>query len=745
MKPVFTLLFVLLSLSLTAQKKVLTQEDLEIWNTIETPRISPNGGFVAYSLEKGEKDQFLKLKNTNGQQVFSYDRASKGEFTYDSKALIFSITAWKDSVLDMKRRKVKKKDMPKDSMGIYHLGTGELEKFGNIKSYKVPEKWSGYIAYQLEEIEVPKDTTQDSTAKKKSKKAKKVSKKNGYHLLVRDLQTKAQDTFKFVTDYTFAKKGKALAWVTTGENDSANAAIYVLNLAKSSLTKVHEAKKADYAQLRFSESGKHLGFVVDTDTTKVQLRPRELYHWQEGMATAEKLADGSNLKDNLRPSAYEELHFSKDETKLYFGLALPPVIKDTSLLDEETVNVEVWTYDEPRLYTVQELQLKNDTVQAYTAVVHLDKSNRLVQLANKTYPETDLTQTANTSWALLRNPIPYALESQWTGERARDYAVVNLSTGAQKKVLSQLAGRVTLSPKGNYVYGYNNTDSLWFTYNIAKDQYLPLTKNKVFYDETHDSPSNPSAYGFAGWTDKDEALLLYDRYDIWSFDPGSGESTRLTNGRETQTQYRYIQLDWEQDHIDTAQKMLLRTFNEIDKSSGFASFDFKRNSLSPLLGGPYRYGYPSKSDRANKLLLTRESFTEFPDLWVADMSMNSPLKISNANPQQKDYNWGTNELVTWTSLDGIELTGMLVKPENFDPSKKYPMLVNFYERSSDGLHRHRAPSAGRSTINYSFYASRGYLIFNPDVHYRIGYPGESAYNCVIPGVTSLIEKGFVDK
>jgi dipeptidyl aminopeptidase/acylaminoacyl peptidase len=119
--------------------------------------------------------------------------------------------------------------------------------------------------------------------------------------------------------------------------------------------------------------------------------------------------------------------------------------------------------------------------------------------------------------------------------------------------------------------------------------------------------------------------------------------------------------------------------------------------------------------------------------------------ISDANPQQKNYNWGTSELVNWTSLNGKELRGMLIKPEDFNPDKKYPMLVNFYEKSSNGLFRHRAPSAGRSTINYSFYTSRGYVIFNPDVYYKIGYPGESAYNCVIPGVNSLIEKGFIDK
>ena len=73
------------------------------------------------------------------------------------------------------------------------------------------------------------------------------------------------------------------------------------------------------------------------------------------------------------------------------------------------------------------------------------------------------------------------------------------------------------------------------------------------------------------------------------------------------------------------------------------------------------------------------------------------------------------------------------------------MIVNFYERSSDRLHRHRHPTPGRSTINYSYYANHGYLIFNPDVPYRIGYPGESAYNSVMSGVTHLIDQGFVDK
>ncbi|MBT8384157.1 MAG: prolyl oligopeptidase family serine peptidase, partial [Bacteroidia bacterium] len=205
-----------------------------------------------------------------------------------------------------------------------------------------------------------------------------------------------------------------------------------------------------------------------------------------------------------------------------------------------------------------------------------------------------------------------------------------------------------------------------------------------------------------------------------------------------------VKLDKEERFLDN-KKWLLTIFDETTKVDGFVEFNSKNLKVKPLLKGPYRFSDPIKATLNDKIIFTRESFNEFPDIHYSDMSFKNLVRISNANPQQSDYLWGSIELMKWTSLDGMELTGMLVKPENFDPQKKYPMIVNFYEKSSNNLHRHWAPSPGRSTINYSFYTSRGYVIFNPDVHYRIGYPGESAYNCVIPGVTSLIEKGFIDK
>ncbi|MBL4724338.1 MAG: S9 family peptidase, partial [Lutibacter sp.] len=717
------------------------------WNTIKGKTISSTGNFVMYSIEKGEGDNHLKIKNSKSKLIFDYKRGKNGKFTHNSKFAIFKIKAWKDSVIELKRKKVKKEKLPKDSIGIFNLKNNSLDKIGNIKSYKLPKKWSGFIAYQLEKIKVDKkkNDTLKTDSKKKKKKTKEVGEESGYHLVIRDLNLKKQDTFKFVKSYVLSKESKKIAFTSTGENDEDNGGVFVMNLENNKLSKIFDSKKATYSKLNFSDSGKNLGFVVDIDTTKVQVRPNELYVWNEGDERAKKVLDKFTAPNGYRVSADGNIYFSKDESKMYFGLATPPIVKDTTLIDEEIVNVEVWTYNEPRLYTVQELQVEKDKKKSYETVIHLNKNNSLVQLATTSYPNAIIGNEGNANYTLVSNSEPYLLESQWTGNIARDYALVNVHTGETKKILTKFSGRVGLSPQGKYVYGYNLVDKTWVTYNISTEKLLNLTKGKMFYDELNDSPAHPYSYGALGWTENDESLLLYDRYDIWNFNPDRAESTKLTKGRDHKTVYRYIKLDNEERFIDSKGKILLSSFKEFNKNGGYYEFNLKNNKGRELVSGPYKYSRPIKAKESSTVIYTRESFEEFPNILISDLSFKSKLKLSNANPQQSNFNWGTSELVHWTSLDGVELSGMLIKPADFNPKKKYPMIVNFYEKSSDRLFTHRAPSAGRSTINYSFYASRGYLIFNPDINYRIGYPGESAYNCVIPGITNLIEQGFVDK
>ncbi len=749
MRHLTLIIVMVLAISGFAQKKTLDHEDVYTWNVIKNQSISNDGNFIMYALERGEKDHHLKIKNTSGDLVFHHERSEQGRFTFNSNHALFTIKAWKDSVMEMKRRKVKKDKLPKDTLGIYNIKSGDITKIPQVKSYRIPEKWSGYVAYYLNDIKKSKakpDKKKDSTVtSKKSKKVKKVSKVNGYHLVLRNLDTQKEDTIKYVTNYSFAKEGKQLTYITTGEKEKTKPGVYVLDIESGQNKHIFEAnKKAKYYQLNFSDSGAQLAFVVDTDTTKTLVRPNQLYHWSNGNAKAQMLVDKKSAPKGYRVSSDGRIEFSKDESKLYFGLATPPIVKDTTLLKEETVNVEVWTYDEPRLYTVQELQVKNDKKKSYQTVIHLN-TKKLVQLGSVDYPNTRLGDEGNAAYALISNSKPYQLESQWTGSRNSDYALVNVNTGDINKALTKVASSMRLSPGGKYIYGYQSADSTWLAYNISTGKRVDLTKGRLFYNELNDSPRHPGSYRIAGWTQDDTSILINDRYDIWKFNPNTGQSERLTKGRETKTTYRYVRLDNEERHINGSAKWLLTTFNETNKHSGYFEYNAKTGKGKQLLTGPYSYSRPTKAQDGRNLFFTRQSFEEFPNLRISDITFKKQNQITDANPQQVEYNWGTAELVKWTSLDGKELSGMLIKPENFDPNKKYPMIVNFYEKSSNGLFRHRAPSAGRSTINYSFYASRGYVIFNPDVYYRIGYPGESAYNCVIPGITSLIEKGFIDK
>lgn len=741
-----------LSFPIFGQKKVMQHEDKALWNRINNVNISNSGDYVLYSLEKGEKDQTLHLTTINGDKLMSHPRSKGGKFTFDSNYVLFSVNAWKDSIKEMKRKKVKKKDFPKDSLVIYNIKNKTVTKIPNVKSYNMPDKWSGIVAYMLEPVSPKKKTDKtkkkdSKTNKKPNKKSKKVSKTNGYHLVIRQLKSGAEDTIKFVHKYSLAKEGRFLTYATSGEKLKENGGVYRYNVETGERTQLFDSHyKTKYPQLNISESGNKIGFVVDADSTKSLIKKPNLYAWDTSGSKARMIVSSDNNSADMLVSSDMSLRFSENEERLFFGLRTTPIVKDTTLIAEEIVNVEVWTYDEPRLYTVQELQVKNDKKKAYMSLFDFE-SNKMVQIANTDFDIARYGDEGNSDYAIVGNNTPYMLESQWTAQRPMDMQRVNLKTGERTKIGSKIYGGNGISPKGNYAYGYSRKDTTWFTYNLKTLKYTALTKGKQFYNELHDYPDDPRGYGSAGWTDNDEKILIYDRYDIWSFDPETGASENLTKGRNSSKQYRYVRLNNDERSISSKNRWFLSTFNDQTKEGGVAVYDPKRRSLKQLVESKHSYGRyrVAQEDKKERMIFTRESFTEFPNYWSTNTSLESPKQITDANPQQKDYNWGTAEMVEWVSLDGIPLKGMLIKPENFDPNKKYPMIVNFYEKSSNGLYRHRAPSYGRSTINYPFYTSRGYLIFNPDVYYRDGYPGESALNCVIPGITALIDKGFVDK
>jgi dipeptidyl aminopeptidase/acylaminoacyl peptidase len=759
----FIALWVCTSISLLAQisaKKKMSHEELISWKSIKDPKISNDGVWIAYTLESEEGDPKVVLWNATSRRSEYFDRADKPLFSVDNMVMTCTIHPSQDSTKRARRKKIKKEELPKDSVIIYHLLSGKKDTVPNVRNYTIGEKWSGWIALHLEpeiinDKEESNENTKvepDSTVYSKKQKIKKENKDNGSKLLIKSYLLDFDTLVPFVLDYKAAEESPVFILSTTGIDSSFEAGVLLFHSRAREMYRLASGK-AEYTGLNLDKYGVQAVWIANRDSTKAYVPPNELHYWSETSGASSTLFeyDDPRLEEGWIISTHRSPEFSESGNRLFFGISPPPLIKDTTLLDEEMVHVEVWHWNDPLLYTQQSVRAEREKKRSFDVVLDL-QSGTMTHINTSEIPEVIFDNEKNGQYALIYDERPYLKESSWGGfPSPRDLYLIDIETGDKTLIGKNVKGNASFSAANKYVYWYSKPDSVWFSYNTLEASLLTLTDNSVvpFYDELNDVPDYPDSYGILGWSEDDKYVYLYDRFDIWQIDPSGEQVARnLTNGRPEQLKFRYIKLDKEETFIPDPQNWLLYVFNEDNKSSGYVKLvleDSVYRVKTLLMDNVYYTSSVQKSKNSEVYLFSKERFDIFPDLYITNDLFSNSIRVSDANPQQKDYSWGTAELYEWTSLDGQKLKGLLYKPEGFRPDRKYPMIVNFYERSSDRLYRYNAPSPGRSTINYSFYVSRGYVIFNPDVPYREGYPGESAFNAVVPGVTALIAEGFIDK
>jgi dipeptidyl aminopeptidase/acylaminoacyl peptidase len=225
----------------------------------------------------------------------------------------------------------------------------------------------------------------------------------------------------------------------------------------------------------------------------------------------------------------------------------------------------------------------------------------------------------------------------------------------------------------------------------------------------------------------------------------TGEAKNITGGmgRKSERTFRVLSLDQGKQFFDEGEKLWLSSYHNKKKNFGFYSCKLGKGTVTQLLEENKKFRFRAKAKKADVLMYTRESFQEFPDLWVADLAFSAPKKISLVNPQIDEFAWGIPELVEWNSIDGIPLQGVLIKPANYEEGKRYPVFVYFYRIESDRLYAFNQMRVNHRP-NFPFYTSNGYAMFLPDVKFDIGRPGYSATKCLVPGIQKLIDMGVVD-
>jgi len=697
--------------------KSLTIDDLVTWQRITDREISDNGKWVACKMEPWEGDATVYLYAAQGQETATFSPADKFAFSASSGYLVVTQTPGKSTVDSLKVLKTKEDKMPMNTLVIYSVA-GKKETIDSLKTFKLADE-ADWIAYQR--------GRKDST------------------LYVRSLDGSKTFQFPTVTDFQFAKKSGMLYYTSAAEGE---AGIFTLNPEKGSPALIKEGKGV-FKQTTFDEKGERLAFLYCADKDSSY---KALSLWlSEHNAPAKEIATRGNRAFPAEWVINENgmLQFSKSASRLFFGTSPEPRQKDTTQLAENRPNVQVWSWDEPVQYTVQNYNKEKDLKKSYQAVYNLGNGS-IFQLANEELPNIQLGNEGDAPLALLSTSRPYSLSSMWEARTRSDYYTVSLDNGECKQIAQADYGRFRLSPQGKYAYWYGETDSCWYTIALAEGKQYRLTTPESFpaWDEENDVPDYPYAHGAAGWTANDQNLLIYDRYDIWKFDPTAATPPiNLTvNGRKEKLSYRLEQLDKEARFIDLGKLQLLKGFNEATKGYGFYNARLSAPAApKTLLAGNYMLRSINKAKNTDDVIYTMETFQQYPDIHYSTLAFKKSVQLTHGDKQQEGFIWGTAELVSWISLDGRPLEGVVYKPANFDPNKKYPMMVNFYERNSETLYNYRMPEPHRSTIDYHLYNSNEYVIFNPDIRYVDGYPGESCYNCLMPGITMMIAKGYIDE
>ena len=761
-----------------AQQRALDHEDVLHWNTIGSPSLSPDGAWLVYVLTAMEGDPALHFAAAGREPGPRHAvRGTRPAFTSDSRFVVYSIPPVKAVVDSLRRDGKRGDDLPPDSLGVAQMDAVFAEgpgprTVGAVENFKMAGEGS-WVAYTPAEDEAEEETEgEDEGVEEEGEEpeagaeageegededaAEEKEKDEGSALVLLNLATGDETRYEKVTDYFFADEAAVLTFATSAE-DGEGDGVYVVTLDDMTRHAVLQGE-GNYEQLVISEDGSQVAFLADRDDYEAEQAEFTLFHgagpsWT-GTAMANSATEG--VPSGWWVSENGNVSFSDGGGRVRFGTApRPEPEEEDDTLDDERVTLDVWNWKEPYLQHMQLLQANQERDRTYAAVVHLDGAagGRVVQLGTPEVPTVRFASEGDAAFAIGATDVPYRQLISWDG-RYNDVHAIDLATGEHRMIAERVKGfgGASISPSGTYASWWDGEARHWMVAPLQGGDAMAASADvpHAVWNELDDHPDLPPPYFPASWTEDDKALLFYDRYDAWRYEPASGEVTNLTAGagRESGTRFRYARTDFEDPAIAEGDA-LWQAFHYTGKQGGFHLGRTDRAAApEPVVMADKVFRIRGKADDTDRWLVSREDFREFPDLWVAggegtDIAFDDMVRMSDANPQQADYRWGSAEIVEWNSNDGTPLQGILFTPDDFDPSTQYPMMVYFYERMSDGIHQHRSVRPGGSSVSVPFYVSRGYVVFIPDIPYEIGYPGESALDAVVPGVLSLVARGFV--
>ncbi|WP_286753858.1 MULTISPECIES: S9 family peptidase [Sphingobacterium] len=740
-----------------AQKKPLDHTVYDSWQSVSSPYISKSGKFILFQVVPQEGDNQLFLKTKENKEIIQIPRGYNGKLTDTENHLLSLVKAPFALTREAKIKKKKAEDLPKDSLAIYNVTTSSLVKFAQVKSYKIADQNNNFVSFLFDKEINEKPDSKTATDATQAKKGSDKKKKTVATLALYDLNSGDSVQFSSVDQYEWNKNGSKIVFSKkTDSKDSLSkeSGVYLYEIATKKLKKISNGK-GNYKNFKFDESGNQLAYLGDLSNEKALLKNYNLYYYANGIDTAQYLATktSNGIPKDWAVSGDGDIRFSKNGEKLFFGIAPIPRVRDTTLVDFEHAKVDVWNWQDDYLQPMQLVNLKKDLARNFLAVTYPKYNRNIIPLTDQTFNSTALTPDGNEEYILARTDFGKRIASQWEGSTRDDIYLVSTKTGNKELILSNFSGNAILSPDAKYIVYFDQDKGSWNSYQVSSKKKIVLNDGipASFADEENDMPTAAQGYGMAAWSPDFKGIYVNSRYDIWYFNLDGSNKSILTNGygAASQTTFRYLPLKREEDReqattLDYKKGGFLTSFDNKTKESGFYQFKGQHSDPKSLLVEAKTFRNISSSADQQTILYSKEDYMNSPNIYTNTIKFKDELQLSNINQQQANYNWGTAELVHWTTPEGNQAEGILYKPENFDPAKKYPIIAYFYEKLSDGLYTYQPPAPTPSRLNIPYFVSNEYLVFAPNISYKTGHPGKSAEEYINSGMRYLAQNAWVD-
>jgi len=464
----------------------------------------------------------------------------------------------------------------------------------------------------------------------------------------------------------------------------------------------------------------------------------------------------SNLLFSTQPLSTEPelmldkiVDFSSDGKYLMF--TVKP--KQATILKKPAVPglAKIWSYDSDNLSG------KHDGIPSFMAIISLkDKTTKRLQYDGDNFPRI------GANWVLIEHRIGDGDEKErnWNKASQSKWRLVSLITGEIRSINHLGPERPFFSPNEKYLVWFDKHKQDYWFLDLAdgklKDLLKPIKGSRLaFYNDYLEGNERPG--WDLRWFNHDSLLLVKDQYNFWKIDIARNKKPiRLTGkGINDHVTFDLLELPTSLRSGDT---VYMTAFDRKTKENGLYALLYgdkptlKRMFMWPYLTYSKSFGQsvsnvglimePQKASGAKVWLIARQSAQESPNLFTTtDFRNFQPL--TDVHPERA-YNGMTSKLYQWQGLNGEALQGILYKPEDFDPSKKYPVIFYYYEKVSDGLNGFITPELCSGPLEIPWFVSRGYLVFAPDIHYRMGHAGQSALSSVESAAQMISKLLFVN-